>query len=208
MNWFAGTAVAGHDLKLPARGLPEPVRFWLLFAGCGITCALTVLKPILGLSIIAVVIGSCVVVYLLAATLSGKIEPAILTWVLIFPLGYYFLSFPRDKSIITLDRVLPAVLLLAIGLASRDKSERLPRPLRRCAIAWTAFLIFATASLMYSSNLLVSGRLLVDAFCLPALLGWCVLRSFDVRRYAAALHIAVSVMAFYAMCIGAAEEVV
>ncbi len=208
MSYFPGTAVAAHDLKLPGRGVPNSARFWMFFAVCAIGCALAVLKPIVGLGVIGAAVGICVLGYIFAATLRGEIEPMILTWVLLFPLGYYVLSFPREQSIITLDRVLPMVLLLAIALASRHKLEPLPRALRTCGIAWAVFLIFAAASLLSVSKVLQSAHLLVDGFCLPALLGWSILRIFDVERHAASLHIAVSVMAFYTMCIALAEEVV
>src|ERR1700751_239929 len=110
MDWSRSSRVAAHDPTLTASVIPDSVRFLLLFVCCGVACALAVVKPLLGLSIIVGVVGSCVVLYLFAATLSGKVEPAILTWVLIFPLGHYFLSFPVEKSIITLDRILPIVL--------------------------------------------------------------------------------------------------
>lgn len=207
MNWFS-TACAVNDPKPRPERNPAKIGFWLGFAACGVACALAILKPVLGLGLIGMVAGIAVIVYLLVTILSGTVGPAILTWVLIFPLGYYFLSFPREKSIVTLDRVLVIVLLLAAGFASQRMSDPLPPPLRRCAIAWIIFLVSAAASLTHASNLLVSGKLLIDAFCLPALLGLCVLRTFDTRRYATALHTAACVMAFYAMCIGVAEEIV
>ena len=207
MNWSPVDAIAADHLKVAARVIPGSVRFWLFFIGCGMACALLVVKPLWGLVTIGGLIGFYGALYLFVTTLSGKIEPAILTWVLIFPLGYYFLSFPREQSIITLDRVLAIALLLAISLASRDKLESLPRALRRCAIAWIAFLVFAAASLMYASNLLVSSRLFVDSFCLPAILGWVVVRHFRLRENAATLHLVTSLMALYVAGIGVAEVV-
>src|SRR5438445_5992976 len=159
MNWPCDNAVAIRDPKLAARGVPDSVRFWLLFVGCGVACTLVIVRPLLGLGVIGGVIGCYVVVYLLFTILSGKIEPVILAWVLIFPLGYYFLSFPPERSIITLDRMLLPALLLATGLASRGKSKPLPDALRRCAIAWIAFLVVAAASLVYASDVLVSAHL-------------------------------------------------
>ena len=207
MNWSRSTAVAAHDRKLRAGVIPHSVRFLLLFVCCGVACTLAVVKPILGLGIIAGVVGFCVVLYLFAATLSGKIESAILTWVLIFPLGYYFLSFPVEKSIITLDRMLPIAVLVAVGFSSRRRLELLPRALRPCAIAWISFLVVAAASLMYASDIRAPGRLFVDGFCLPAILGWLVIGYFRVEENAATLHILTSLMALYVACIGAAEMV-
>jgi len=206
MNYCPGTAVGSHDPRPAPRGIPGSARFWVVFAACGVAGALLVLKPVMGVGIVGGLIGTCVMGYLIATTLGGKVEPVILTWALIFPLGYYFLSFPRERSIITLDRLLPVALLLAIGLASRDKSKRLPRALRRCALAWIAFLAVAATSLLRDSNL-VSGRLLVDGFCLPAILGWVVIRDFRVEENAATLHLVTSLMAFYVAGIGVAEVV-
>lgn len=207
MNRSRSAAVAAHDLQVRARVIPDSVRFRLLFVCCGVACTLAVVKPILGLGIIAGVVGICVVLYLFAATLSGKIDPTILTWVLIFPLGYYFLSFPREKSIITLDRMLPVVLLLAIGFASRDRSKPWLPALRPCAIAWIAFLAVAAVSLIYARNIQVSGRLLVEGFLLPPILGWLVISYFRVEENAATLHLLTSLMSLYVCCIGAAEMV-
>ena len=206
MNWFSTINAVNHPRQRP-QGEAAKIGFWLAFAGFGVTCSLAIVKPILGLAIIGTVVGIGVAVYLFAATLNGTASPLILTWALLFPLGYYFLSFPRERSIITLDRVL-IVVLLVIGLASHAKSELLPRTLRTSAIAWTAFLIVATVSLIHASSLVSSSKELVDAFLLPALLFWCVFRSFDVRRYTAQLDIAASVMALYTMLIAVAEDVV
>jgi len=207
MNSFPETAIEGHDLKLAATGVSDPVRFWLLFVACGLVCALVVLEPILGLGIIAAIAASCVAIYLLVATLSGEVEPTILIWVLIFPLGYYFLSFPRDRSIVTLDRVVPVLLLSALALASKDRSRPLARALRKCAVAWIVFLVFAAASLVNASDILTSGRTLIDGFLLPAMLAWVVIRNFRVRENAGALHLVTCLMALYVAGIGVAEMV-
>jgi O-antigen ligase len=181
--------------------------FGLFFLASGGACAMLIIKPVLGIEILVAGTGACVLAYLFATALEGRVEPLILTWVLIFPLGYYFLSFPREQSIITLDRVLPLVLPLAISFGSPQSSDLVPRAIRPCAIAWTIFIVIAGASLVWSGNALTSGRLLGDGFCLPALLGWGVIRNFNVRRYAGALHVLVSMMVVYVAGIGAAEMV-
>ena len=207
MKWRQGNATPDQELNLAAKSSPEWIGFWWLFSAFGVVCALLVVRPILGLGIMGAMVGTCVMVYLFVAISSGKLEPLILTWVLIFPLGYYFLSFPRDRAIITLDRVLPVALALAIGLAPRNKSKPLPRDLRRCAIAWAAFLAFAAVSLTHATDIFTSGRMLVDGFLLPAILGWLVIRNFQVAERAATLHMLTSLMCLYVACIGAAEMV-
>src|SRR5712691_2283075 len=59
---------------------------------------------LLGLSVL-------VLVYVVAATLQGRVGNVIVGWVLIFPLGYYFLSYPSERPLITLDRVFIGILL-------------------------------------------------------------------------------------------------
>src|SRR6267154_3554539 len=88
MNWFSN-AVEGNDPRRASGDFLANIGFWLCFAGFGGACVLLVLKPILGISIVGALVGCGALLYILAATLSGKVEPAILTWVLIFPLGYY-----------------------------------------------------------------------------------------------------------------------
>lgn len=205
MNWPRILAAPADDFKSRARIASDPVYFRLLFVCCALACTLAVIKPILGFGLIVGVLGLGTVLYLFTAALNGKIDPIILTWVLIFPLGYYFLSFPRERSIITFDRVMPIMLLLAIGFTSRNRSRPWPSALSSTGIAWIAFLAVAAASLINAGDILTPGRLLVEGFMLPTVLGWLVIRYFQVEKNAAALHLVASLMAFYVACIGAAE---
>src|SRR5229473_4759584 len=78
-------------------------------AGC-------ILVPEAGL---VVVIG-CVALWFLALVgeaVRGRIDGILLWWAGAFPLGYYFLSFPRERSIVTLDRVVILLALLGLYLA-------------------------------------------------------------------------------------------
>ena len=178
-----------------------------LFLGCAAACTALILKPDLGLIVIGIGVGLPLLSYVLAATVGGRIEPLILSWVLIFPLGYYFFSFPAEKSVITLDRVLPMALLLSMVLAPRESSEPIPIPIRKCALAWGIFLLVAGVSVLRGSDALMAGRCLVDSFCLPAIVGWGILRNLRVRSHLASLHTVASIMAIYVACIGAAEMV-
>jgi O-antigen ligase len=205
LNGFRTVATA--QLPVEAEFVSNRRRFGLLFLLCGMDCALIVVRPNLGLGIAVVGAASFVLLYLLHGTLYGNVGPAILTWSFIFPLGYYFLSFPRVKTIVTLDRALLVILLLTMVRASSKISERVPNALKQPAIAWAVFLGMAAVSLMRGGDAFTSGRLFIDSFCLPALLGWCVIRNFDVRRHIKTLTIAASMMAAYVACIGAAEVV-
>src|SRR6202043_2788087 len=114
-----------------------------------------------GRGIAVFVAASFALLYLLHGTLAGNVEPAILTWAFIFPLGYYFLSFPREKTIFTLDRALSVVLLVTMARASSDTSEPVPHGLKRPAMAWAVFLGVALVSLMHGGDAISSGRVFV-----------------------------------------------
>ncbi len=145
------------------------------------------------------------VLYVAAATLTGRVETVVIGWIMTFPLGYYLLSYPRDKPLMTLDRALIGVLLLAACMVGSQKTSAIPLIMRRTAAFWAAFLFFAAITIPRVKNPLNSSRLLVEGFLFPALLAWYVLRYFDVRRYLRALHAATCVMAIYVGTIGVAE---
>jgi hypothetical protein len=185
------------------------VRFlWVcLLLICAAGCTALILKPEVGLGTIGIGVGLPLLSYVVAATVGGRIEPLILSWMLIFPLGYYFLSFPAEKSVVTLDRVLPMALLLAMALAPNESSEPIPVCIRKCALAWGMFLMFAGVSVLRASDALIACRRLVDSFCLPAIVGWAVIRNLRVRSHLSSLHTVASMMAVYVACIGAGEMI-
>jgi len=153
MKWHHASGTLDQGLDVAGNSPLVWISFWCLFSALGVACALLVLKPLIGIGLITAIFGCCIVTFLFAATLNGKVEPVILTWVLIFPLGYYFLTFPPRRAIVTLDRVLVMVLLLAIAFAPRHLSQRLPIALRRFAMVWIAFVVVALASLIHASDI-------------------------------------------------------
>jgi O-antigen ligase len=190
------------------RSGPGASSVWLLLGGIAVVaCTVVIVKPAAGLKTAGLAIAAVAVLYTVASTLAGRVEAMILNWVLLFPLGYYFVSFPMEKAVVTFDRLLLAALLLAMGLASYDSSEKVPVLLRNCALIWGMFVLIAGVSIIHSGDVLKSGRNLVDSFFLPAILGWSVIRNFRVRSHLASLHTAVSLMAIYVAAIGIAEMV-
>lgn len=144
---------------------------------------------------------------LLTAVLVGRGDLVVIGWILIFPLGYYFLSFPKEHPIITLDRVFLGVLLVTSCFAGyRDRVET-PRPLRRPALYWAFFLVFTAVSISRAELPLNSLRVWLEAFVFPALLAWYVLRHFEIRRHLSILHVTTCVMAIYVGGIGMAEAI-
>jgi O-antigen ligase len=168
-------------------------------AGC-------ILVPEAGL---VLVIG-CVAVWfvtLVGDVFRGKIDRILLLWAAALPLGPYFLSFPRQHSIVTLDRVVILVALMGVFLAKRSMRIAVPRTLRRAGLAWLAFIAVAAVTLGKSPNVLNTAHELLDGLLLPLLLGWCVIARFDVRRGLPTLHTAVCVSSVICAAVAAAEVV-
>ncbi len=154
---------------------------------------------------VAALLGVAVVLYLVASMLDGKVEVPLLFWVAVFPLGYYFVAFPRERAIITFDRIMVGVVLVGACLVARRKATKPAEELRRSAVAWGFFLLAAFASVRKAPDVLTASRIAFDGFLLPALLGWIVMGSFDVRRHMVGLHVLTCVMAIYVAAIGGAE---
>ena len=175
----------------------------LIAAAAALTAA-AILVPSLGLAFL-VLPAVTLIAWIALRFLHGNTEPVALLWVLLFPLGYYFATFPREKGIFTLDRALITILVVGLGFAAPRTLSKVPRPLSRCALAWLGFLIVAGVSLHKAAYPLTSARLIMDSFLLPALLGAYVVRFFRVREHLATLHTLCCLMAVYVAAIGAVE---
>jgi O-antigen ligase len=172
----------------------------------GFLCVVLLLTPV-KFSALALFALACALFgfYLLLCACEGNLSPMVFTWVAIFPLGYYFLSFPRERPLFTLDRFIVAVLLLGLGATPMEKLARLSSEMRATGIAWACFVVAATLSIIGTRNSLAAFHSLVDVFVLPALLGLYVLRIFRAREHMKQLHIIVALMSIYLAAIGAAE---
>src|SRR5689334_15589091 len=108
------------DSSLSKMRTLTSVRDPLFVVVTGGICALAVIRPTLAGGLIVAFSALCVILHVLWCVLRGIAEPIILGWAAMFPLGYYFLSFPREKSVITLDRILLLVLVSVMIMAPRD----------------------------------------------------------------------------------------
>src|SRR6266404_3335267 len=126
---FSGISIPVQQRTLSLEGV-----FVLVGA---IAVASFVLVPVAGLA----VVGGCVALWflvLVGEAFRGKIDGILLWWAAALPLGPYFLSFPREQSIVTLDRV--AILFAFAGLYFGKHSTivKMPRTLRHAGLAWLA----------------------------------------------------------------------
>jgi O-antigen ligase/polysaccharide polymerase Wzy-like membrane protein len=179
----------------------------LIFVLVGATAvAGCILVPEAGL----VVVGGCVALWFLALVVDavrGSLDGILLCYALAFPFGYCLLSFPREHSIVTLDRVVILGAFMGLFLVKPGMVIAVPKTLRWAGLAWLAFIVIAGFTLGKSPSPMNEARILVDGFLLPLLLGWCVIARFDVRRQLPTLHTAVCISSILCVVIAAAEVV-
>jgi O-antigen ligase len=195
--------LSGMSIPLDQRtGLFEA---FLVVAGA-IAVAGLILAPAAGL---VVVIGFVALWFLvlLGEAFCGRIDGILLWWAAVFPLGYYFGSFPRERSIVTLDRVVVLVAFMGLFLVKAGMLTAVPRALRQAGLATLAFAVVVGVSLRESWNILNSVQNLLEGFVLPPLLGWSVIARFDVRRRLPTIHTAVCISSFICAAVAAAEMV-
>ena len=171
-----------------------------------ILCVVVLMLPWIWLAIGSLAMVCCILlVHVLAPALRGDCDPALLIWILIFPLGYHFLSFPRERPLFTLDRGVIALLLLCLVLAPQRIWPRINPTLRLSAVTWCCFLLAGALSLAGVQSSQGGVRTLVEAFFFPAVLGWYVVQNFRVRENLLKIHLLVCLLAIYLAAIGAAE---
>jgi O-antigen ligase len=166
-------------------------------AGC-------VLMPEAGL----VVVGGCLALWfltLLGEAVRGRIDGILLVWAAALPLIPYFLSFPREHSIVTLDRVAILFAFLGLYFAKPSTLVEVPRTLRHAGLVWLVFIMAVCLGVEKSPNVLNSAKILLDGFVLPVLLGWCVIARFDVRGRLPTIHTAVCISSIISAAVAAAE---
>ena len=151
---------------------------------------------------------ACAAVYfvaLLGDVFRGRFDGILLLWAGAFPFGYTVLAFPREHSIVTLDRVVILVAFMGLFLTKPSTLIPVPKTLRRAGLVWFAYIVIAGATLGKSANVLNAARFLLDGSLLPLLLVCCVLGRFDVRRRLPTLHTVVCLSSIICAAIAAAE---
>jgi hypothetical protein len=136
---------------------------------------------------------------------KGDCDKILVGWIFLYPLGYYLLSYPRDRPVIQFDRLLIVCLLVGILAAPNNRILKIPVDLKRSAIAWGFFLAVACISFLMAKKVITVGRLIVDGLLLPAILGWYIVRQFRLRGNEKWLHTAVCTISIYCAGIALAE---
>ncbi len=155
----------------------------------------------------ASLLAVAILFYLLLSVLRGRGEVLLFSWVLIFPLGYYFLSFPRDHPLIRFDWFIVAILLVTACFANQGRLASIPGALYKSAAWWGIFVLFAAIATLRTHPEISSARLWMEPFLFPTLLSWYVLRCLQVRRSLSILHVLTCVMTLYVAAVGLGEVV-
>jgi hypothetical protein len=198
------------ETAIPQRAIADPGRRRVLWTIAALTAAILIV-PASWLAYGACALAALLLVlYGSICVLEGRVGTLLLFWVLISPLGYYFLSFPRERPFCTFDRGFILLLGLAACFAPGATSLRTPEPLRRAGVVWGVFLLTAGLSLLKISGglpLLSGVRVWLDGFLLPALLAWCVISCVRVREQLKVLHLLICVVVVGLAAIGFAEAI-
>jgi len=190
--------------SIPAEQRTFSLEAVLVFLGA-IAVAGCILVPLAGL-VIAIGCVALWFVTLVVEALRGRIDGILLWWAATLPLGAY-LSFPREHSIVTLDRVVILVACMGIFIAAPRARIAVPFTLRQAGLVCLLFAAVACITLRTSMNALNAARIILDSFALPFLLGWCVIARFDVRRRLPTIHTALCISSIISAVIAAAEIV-
>ena len=192
-----------NDISIPVEQRTFSLEVGFVLVGA-IAVAGCILVPEAGL----VIVGGCLALWFLALVgeaFRGRIDGILVWWAGAFPLGYYFASFPRERPIVTLDRVVVLVAFMGLILAKPSTLVAIPKALRQAGLFWMAFAAVACVTLGKSPNVLNAARNLLDSFLLPVLLTWCLIARFDVRGRLPAIHTAMCISSVICAAVGAAE---
>jgi O-Antigen ligase len=146
---------------------------------------------------IAVLAGWITLIWVAISFVLGQFHTAVPAWVAIYPYCYYFLSFPAEHSIFTVDRALVLLLVIEMVVVSRHGSEvPLTRDVRVSAYFWGLYLVICFLSLAghAPSDVLPEYRLLIDGMVLPALFGLYAIRYLPLPEDLHKLHIGACIL--------------
>jgi hypothetical protein len=146
---------------------------------------------------VAIIVGWIALIWIAIGFVRGQFHYVVPIWVAVYPYCYYLFSFPRERSIFTIDRAFIILLVIEMILLSRHPiAVPLTRDVRISAYFWSLYLLVCFLSLAghATSEVLPSYRLLVDGMLMPAVLGLYVIRYFPLLEDLHRLHICACVL--------------
>jgi O-antigen ligase len=141
---------------------------------------------------IGAIAGWVLLLWVAIAFVRGQFHYVVPLWVAVYPYCYYLLTFPKERSIFTVDRALILLLVVEMLLLSRREMEPAPltREVRISGYFWGLFLLVCFFSLASHapSHELAFYRLLVEGMLMPAFLALYAMRYFPLLKDLRMLH--------------------
>ncbi len=212
------------------RHRDTPVTFFAESPTLRLTAAL--ILTIVGVAFAAMLCGSgnyreaaILAAAALAASLlvarAISVQAVMITWFATAPLASFYVRFPTDRSIVTYDRAVFAlvVVMLLVKSFTKATTQTASRPFPRNAVpqrarfsmskfevAWALLAVLALASAVAkSNNLAYATRIAIDTFWLP-LVAFHVARNYlDLRRSGRPLLLGGIALALFLFATGAIE---
>ena len=149
------------------------------------------------------------VAFILTARVS--IESLLITWFVTTPLAYFYIRFPVDKSVITYDRAVFALIILMLlwdryGPGRRLAGRASSLMATKFEVAWALLSVLAlTSAIMKSDDVAYAIKIAVDSFFLPLAAFHLARHHFDARGRANILMLGAMLLALFLFITGAFE---
>jgi O-Antigen ligase len=189
-----------RDSRVTDLGPPSSLRplYWMLVSLSLVP--LCIVLPMAPLNVgIGAIAGWVLLLWIAIGFARGQFHYVVPLWVAVYPYCYYFLTFPKERSIFTVDRALILLLIVEMFLLSRQQIAATPltREVRISAYFWGLFLLVCFFSLASHapSHALAFSRSLVEGMVMPALLGLYAMRYFPLLKDLRLLHACTCVLA-------------
>src|ERR1700722_20090378 len=141
MEFFKSTRVA----EIGQEAVPP--LFWLLalLSLVPLCVVLPMAPPRVG---IAIILGWAALLWIAISFARGQFHYFVLAWVAVYPYCYYFLSYPTERSIFTLDRAFIVLLVIQMLVVSRHTAAvPLMRKVRISGYLWGLYLLICFLSI-------------------------------------------------------------
>jgi O-antigen ligase len=179
-------------------GAPDTTRllYWVLVLFSLVPlCVVLPMAPLkVGIALLAAWVA---MIWLVIIFVRGQLHYVALLWVAVYPYCYYFFSYPRERSIFTIDRAFIVLLVIQMFVVSpRTVMAPLTRDVRISAYFWGLYLLVCFLSLLghSPSEALNSYRLLIDGMLMPALFGLYAIRYFPLLKELQKLHVCACIL--------------
>jgi hypothetical protein len=188
-----------REFRVPNVGPLSTTRplYWLLVLLSLVP--LCIVLPMAPLKVgIGAIAGWILMLWVAIAFVRGQFHYVVPLWVAFYPYCYYFFTFPKERSVFTVDRAFVLLLIIEMLIVSRQNlaSAPLTRDIRISAYFWGLFLLVCFLSLASHapSHELAFYRLLIEGMVMPALLGLYVMRYFPLLKDIQKLHLGACIL--------------